>query len=85
MTPGFIKSLGKYFLNILIAIDQLGNAVLGGDPDETISSRLGRLKLRHGGRIPWSRPLARLIDAMLNKIDPNHTIDAIEHDKGGKQ
>lgn len=32
----------KYFYNILIGIDQLVNAILGGDPDETISSRLGK-------------------------------------------
>lgn len=32
----------KYLYNILIGIDQLANAILGGDPDETISSRLGK-------------------------------------------
>ena len=32
----------KYFKNILIAIDQLLNTLAGGDPDWTISSRLGR-------------------------------------------
>lgn len=32
----------KYLYNILIGIDQLVNALLGGDPDETISSRLGK-------------------------------------------
>ena len=34
----------KYFLNVLIGVDQLGNTILGGDPDETISSRLGKMK-----------------------------------------
>jgi len=34
--------IGKYLLNILISIDQLGNTFAGGDPDETISSRLGK-------------------------------------------
>jgi hypothetical protein len=32
----------KYFLNILISLDQLVNTLLGGSPDETISSRLER-------------------------------------------
>lgn len=32
----------KYIRNILISIDQFANTVLGGDPDMTISSRLGR-------------------------------------------
>jgi hypothetical protein len=74
--------IGKWFVNILIGIDQLGNAVLGGDPDETISSRLGKLKVKHGGKIPWTRPLSRVIDWGLDKIDPNHSIDAIEKDEG---
>ena len=74
--------MGKWLLNILISIDQLGNTIAGGDPDETISSRLGKLKLRYDGRIPWKRPLSRIIDWGLDKIDPNHSIDAIEHDEG---
>ena len=74
--------IGKWMLNILISIDQLGNTIAGGDPDETISSRLGKLKVKHGGRIPWRRPLSKIIDWGLDKIDPNHSIDAIEEDEG---
>ena len=69
-------------LNILIGIDQLGNTIIGGDADETISSRLGKLKRKHGGRIPWYRPLSKLTDWGLDKIDPGHSIDAIEEDEG---
>lgn len=68
----------KYLLNFLISLDQLGNTILGGDPDETISSRLGRIKLDHGGKIPWDHPLARVTDSLLDDIDKNHSIDAIE-------
>ena len=32
----------RYILNILIAIDQLANAVIGGMPDETLSARCWR-------------------------------------------
>lgn len=32
----------KYFLNLLIGIDQLGNCILGGEADETISARCWR-------------------------------------------
>ena len=78
------KLLGKWTLNILISIDQLGNTILGGDPDETISSRLGKLKTRHGGRIPWRRPLSKIIDYGLDKIDKDHSIDAIEEDEGSE-
>ena len=72
----------KYFLNLLISIDQLFNTILGGYPDETISSRLGKLKRRHGGTIPEYHPFARVIDWGLDQIDPNHSIDAIEEDEG---
>lgn len=37
-----MKKIKQYIRNILIAIDQLANALLGGDPDWTISSRLGK-------------------------------------------
>jgi len=72
----------QYIINVLLGIDQLGNAILGGDPDETISSRLGKLKVRHSGTIPWYRPVSGLVDYLLDKIDPNHSIDAIEEDEG---
>ena len=74
--------IGKWLLNILISIDQLGNTITGGDPDETISSRLGKMKVKHGGRIPWYRPLSKVVDWGLDKIDKNHSIDAIETDEG---
>lgn len=73
---------GKWAVNVLIGVDQFCNAVLGGDPDETMSSRLGKLKVRHGGRIPWRRPLSKVIDWGLDRIDPNHSVDAIEPDEG---
>ena len=74
--------IGKWILNILISIDQTANSFLGGDPDETISSRLGKMKVKHGGKIPWYRPLSKIVDFGLDKIDPNHSIDAIEEDEG---
>ena len=77
-----MNAIGKWGLNILISLDQFGNSLLGGDPDETISSRLGKLKTKHGGSIPWYRPLSKIVDWGLDKIDPNHSIDAIEHNEG---
>ena len=73
----------KYFYNVLIGLDQLGNTLAGGDPDETISSRLGKIKRNHKGAIPWRRhPLAWLIDRGLEEVDPGHSIDSIEEDEG---
>ena len=71
-------------MNVLISLDQFGNSILGGDPDETISSRLGRVKTKWGGEIPRTRPVARVTDWILDKIDKNHSIDAIEKDRGNE-
>jgi hypothetical protein len=75
--------MGRYLLNILISIDQLGNAIFCGDPDETISSRIGRIKRKWNGRIPRWRIFTRMADWTLERIDPGHSIDAIEDDEGG--
>lgn len=32
----------NYIINVLVAIDQFFNALLGGDPDMTLSGRFGR-------------------------------------------
>lgn len=77
-----MKKLGKWGLNIAIGFDQFINAVFGGDPDETISSRLGKTKVKHGGKIPWRHPLRKVIDWGLDKIDKDHCVDAIEEDEG---
>lgn len=76
--------IGKWTMNILIGFDQWVNTWIGGSPDETISSRLGKLKRAHGGSIPFKKhPLAMVVDWGLNKLDPGHSIDAIEEDEGG--
>jgi len=77
--------MAKYLVNILISIDQFAAVVfLGGDPDETISSRLGKVKRANRGHIPWKYGLGvpRLVDNFLNWVDPGHSTDAIEDDEG---
>lgn len=70
---------GKYIYNVLYSVDQLGNTLAGGDPDETISSALG--KMERDGEL---RALSRLLVRALDRIDPNHCADAIEHDEGAR-
>jgi hypothetical protein len=36
----------RYIRNVLVAIDQLANALTFGDEDETISSKLGKRMLK---------------------------------------
>ena len=64
----------KYFWNLLIAIDQLANTILGGDPDETISSRSGKLQHKRS----WAKALCWF----LNKLDTKHCKKSIEEDEG---
>lgn len=68
-----------YFWNFLVAIDQLANTLLGGDPDETMSSRMGK-NVRAG-----KCKLCKVICYFLNKIDPNHCEKSIEPDEGSRQ
>lgn len=66
--------LKRYFWNLLVAVDQLANTVAGGDPDETLSSRLG--KRRRNCRLCYW--LCRLLD----RISPRHCERSIEPDEG---
>lgn len=77
-----MRRVWQYIFNLLIAIDQLGNAILGGDPDETISSRCAKILHRHaenGSRAPraW-----HALGAFLEWIDPGHLRDSLEPDEG---
>ena len=65
----------RYIINILIAIDQFANTILGGDPDMTISTRMGNW-LRSGGYI--KQAIAVVICRLLNIVDKNHCEDAKE-------
>ena len=66
-------NLKNWFWNLLISLDQLGNSITGGSPDETISARAGR----YAGKVWYWTGLAWV----LNKIDPGHTEDAIKSEK----
>ncbi len=63
----------RYLRNLLISVDQLGNTILGGDPDETISSRAAKRANRRGWKL-----LARILEI----IDPGHLAKAREDDEG---
>lgn len=65
----------KYIWNMLIALDQMGNALTGGDPDETISSRSAK------GMMNGSR-MGRLMCRFLDIFDKGHCPKAIEPDEG---
>jgi hypothetical protein len=55
----------QYAKNVLLWVDQGGNVLLGGAPDETISSRLGRWK-DHPSR--WRRAIGRPVAAVVDRF-----------------
>lgn len=67
----------RYWLNWLIGLDQWVNTWFKGDPDETISSRMGKSLVKRDGCI-----LCHTLCRWLDYLDRNHCIDAIEWDEG---
>lgn len=63
----------QYFWNILISIDQLFNTILGGYPDETLSSRMGKKQ---------NCTVCRIICRILDLFEKDHCKKAIEKDEG---
>jgi len=65
----------RYGGNVFVAYDQLGNAVFGGDPDETISSRVGKAAKK--GSV-----IGKAFSWYLSVPDPDHCNKSIEKDEG---
>lgn len=72
----------KYILNNAMAIDCLCNALAGGDAQEFVSSRLGKLQKKYNGKLPTWRVLSRFLIWGLDKIDKDHCLEAIQPDEG---
>jgi len=80
-----MMTVKRYIRNVGVGVDQLTNAILGGDPDETISSRLGKCK-EEGNKF------CILVCRVLTKIwvffgsekseEHGHCISVIERDEG---
>jgi hypothetical protein len=66
----------QYVFNVGLSISQCANTVLGGDPDESLSSRLGRGQSE--GLWPVSFALAPAVDLL---IGPDHCDRCIEYDE----
>lgn len=68
----------RYGRNVWVGIDQLVNAIFMGDPDETLSSRIGK-NARKGHKI------SVFLSWLLDQIDPGHCEKAIERWEGKYQ
>lgn len=63
----------RYLFNLLLCLTQTLNAILGGDPDESLSSRCAK---KH----PWA---AAVIDRLF-WFDPRHCSTSLEKDEGDR-
>ena len=73
----------QYGTNVLEGLDNSVSAEIGGDPDESISSRLGKARERKSG---WTY-IANKVDLVALELtgDENHCHNSIERDEGRKQ
>lgn len=74
--------LAQYLWNLLISLDQFLNALMGGDPDETVSSRCARILhtfAESGTRAPW---FWHKLGRILEFLDPGHLKRSLEKDEG---
>ena len=77
------RKLKRYGYHVVIAIDQLFNALTGGAADETLSSRTYRgAMLAKQPKKRW-RVLYRVINGLF--FDRNHCKAAYESEISGKQ
>ena len=76
----------SYLSNFFVSIDQLGNVLAGGNPDNTISSRIGFYNQHNtnGEKVPWQwRLFEKIIDFSFWPIDgENHCHEAFHNDAG---
>lgn len=59
-----MKSILRYIVNFLLAIDQLLNTIFLGHPDETLSSRLGRTT-DGNHRYFWIKWFRQIVDGLF--------------------
>ena len=77
ITPEYRKM--PYWFNVLLAIDQLGNAITDGNPDDSISARVGYFASdKHPSRLKtYWKTLERIIDFTFEPVEgPGHCYNA---------
>jgi hypothetical protein len=62
----------KFWLNVLVSLDQLANTLAGGNPDCTLSGRVGYLRYNEN-KLNW---LAAILDFTFLPIEENHCVES---------
>ena len=77
LPTGGAMAIAPYFYGVAVSLDQLGNAFLRGNPDQTISGRLGlALEAHQFGRFEWRVKLCRFLDWAFG--EKGHCFDSID-------
>jgi hypothetical protein len=71
-----LAAVGGYLLNVLVALDRVANAILRGDPDETLSSVAYRVNRDKG----WWRFTMPIINRLF-WFQPAHCFVAYTNDR----
>ena len=78
-----MKTFTQWLWNVLVAIDQLGNTLAAGNPDITISARVGFFANESTDRrfYYYWLCLERIIDFTFYPLDgPNHCLQSLRND-----
>lgn len=74
------KNFKTYALNVAIAVDQLANAIIFGNPDETLSSRC----YRNSQKYWYAECCRKVLDLMFRPWGPEHCRNAYESELKNK-
>ena len=76
----------QYIYNLGLGLDQFINVLLLGDPDESLSGRMGRA-LISGAPKWWVIPAAKVLDSVVLALfgERNHCLNAVEQEERPKE
>lgn len=77
--------MSKYIWNVLIAIDQLINTLFGGDPDETLSSRMGKWVRTGKHKKGIRKKVYKIANCIVELFEKDHFKKSIEEDEGHRR
>ena len=80
-----MQKVKRYIWNLLIAFDQEVNTIFGGDPDETISSRMGKWARNGKNNHGWRKPLYKIAHFIVELFEKDHFKKSVEEDEGSNK
>ena len=72
----------RYALNVWLGFDKFMNACMGGDHEETISSRLGKSIYHDSPSVFFVKRIDYIVSSCLDVVDPDHCLKSIDWSVG---